>query len=47
MYKLCKHLLYAIVLILCIISEDIWNKLNCIAIFLYLKVSLTDGDDWN
>ena len=45
MHKLYEHLLYAIMLIICTTSEDIGNKLNMIAIFLYLKVTFADGDD--
>ncbi len=44
-YKLCKHMLYAILMMLCVLSDDIVNKLNVIVIFLYIQMTINDGDD--
>lgn len=43
--KLCEHVIYAILMMLCILSDDVMNKLNMIALFLYIRVTLNDGDD--
>lgn len=43
--KLCKHILYAILMMLCILSDDVMRKLDIIAMFLFIQMTIQDGDD--
>lgn len=44
-FKLCVHVIYAVLMMICVLSDDVMNKLNAIALFLYVRVTLIDGDD--
>lgn len=43
--KLCEHVIYALLMMICVLSDDVMNKLNAIALFLYVRVTLINGDD--
>jgi len=42
--KLYEHIIYAVLMMMCVFSDDIANKLNAIALFLYMRVTLNAGD---
>ena len=42
--RLFTHILYAVLIMLCILSDDVMRKLDVIALLLYMRVTLNDGD---
>ncbi len=44
--RLFKPVLMAILLMMCLISEDIGNKLDVIAIFLFIREMYPDEEEW-
>ena len=42
--RLFTHILYAVLIMLCILSDDVMRKLDVITLFLYMRLTLNDGD---
>ena len=42
--RLFTHILYTVLIMLCILSDDVMRKLDVIALLLYMRVTLNDGD---
>ena len=42
--RLFTHILYAALIMLCILSGDVMRKLDVIAMLLFMRVTLNDGD---
>ena len=44
-FKLCGHVIYAVLMMICVLSDDVMRKLDVIALFLYMRITLNDGED--